>query len=78
MQRTKEELQLNEHAVHRKQKRPRRYEDVVGEPYIFGNPMLYYRSMYYQCIDAAVTIIQDQFHQHDYSLYSDGASTNKS
>ena len=30
--------------------------------------MLYYRSMYYQCIDAAVTTIQDQFHQHDYSL----------
>ena len=32
--------------------------------------MLYYCSMYYQCSDAVVTTIQDQFHQHDYSLYS--------
>ena len=32
--------------------------------------MVYYRSMYYQCIDAAVTTIQDRFHQQDYSLYS--------
>ena len=26
--------------------------------------------MYFQCIDAAVTTIQDRFHQHNYSLYS--------
>ena len=70
VQRTKEDLNVNEPALHRQRKRPRRYEDGVGEPSTFDSPMLYYRSMYYQCIDAAVVAIQDRFYQYDYTLYS--------
>lgn len=64
VQRTKEDLHVNEPVLHRQRKRPQIYEDGAGEPCTFDSPMLYYRSMYYQCIDAAVT---DRFLQYDYT-----------
>ena len=70
VQSTKEQLDVNEAILHRPRKRPRRYKDGLGEPVTFDSPMVYYRSMYYQSIDAAVTTIQDCFHKQDYSLYS--------
>jgi len=67
---TREELGVNESALHRARKRPRRYEDGGAEPSTIDCPKVYYCRMYYQCVDAAVTTIQDRFHQEDYSTYS--------
>ena len=47
VQGTKEGLDMNEPVLPRQRKRPRRYEDGVGEPSTFDSPMVYYRSMYY-------------------------------
>ena len=30
---------------------------------------MYYRSLYYQCLDSAIFTITSRFHQQDYSLY---------
>ena len=70
MQHTKKQLHVNEPVLHRQRKRQKRYDNGVGDPFAFDSPMLYYRTMHFQCIYAAVTTIQDQFHQHDCSLYS--------
>lgn len=70
VERTREELGVNEPALHRARKRPRRYEHGEAEPSTIDSPKVYYRRMYYQCVDAAVTTIQDRFHQQDYSMYS--------
>ena len=40
------------------------------EPFSFNDPKLYYRSIYFQCLDAAMAFIKDRFHQRDYSIYS--------
>ena len=42
VQHTKEQLHMNEPVLHRQRKRPRRYNDGVGEPFVFDSPMLYY------------------------------------
>ena len=70
VERTREELGVNEPVLHRARKHPRRYEDGGAEPSTIDSPKVCYRRMYYQCVDAAVTTIQDRFHQKDYSMYS--------
>jgi len=62
---TREELGVNEPALHHAVKRPRN-----EEPSTIDSPKVYYRRMYYQCVDATVKTIQDRFHQEDYSMYS--------
>lgn len=38
-------------------------------PFFSEDPKKYYRSMYFQCLHAAITTITDRFHQHDYCIH---------
>jgi len=67
VQRTREELVMNEPALQNTQGD---HEDGGAEPSTIDSPKVYYRHMYYQCVHAAITTIQDRFHQEDYSMYS--------
>ena len=68
--RTKEELSVNDPVLQRQRKRTRRYEDGTGEPHFDEDPKLYYRRLYYQCLDAATSTINSRFQQQDYTIYA--------
>ena len=68
---TCEQLNINEPVLPRQRKRTRPHDDMgTGEPFFFNDVKLYYRSIYFQCLDAAMSAIKDRFHQPDYSMYS--------
>ena len=69
-QQTQKQLDVNDPILQRQRKRPRRYEDGSASPFFFSDPKEYYRSMYFQCLDAVIAAITDRFHQHDYSIYA--------
>ena len=69
-QQTQEQLGVNDAVLHRQRKRPRKSEDGSASPFYFEDPKAYYRSMYFQCLDAAITTITDRFHQRDFSIYA--------
>ena len=65
---TQKLLHVEDPALQRRRKRPRRYEDSCEE-HSFSNPQLYYKTVYFQCLDTAISTIRDRFHQHDYYIY---------
>lgn len=68
---THEQLHINEPVLPRQRKRTRLFGEMgTEEPFSFSDPKLYYRSIYFQCLDAAMAFIKDRFHQRDYSIYS--------
>ena len=68
---TREQLHINEPVLPRQRKRTRLFGEMgTEEPFSFNDPKLYYRSIYFQCLDAAMAFIKDRFHQRDYSIYS--------
>ena len=69
-QQTQKQLDVNDPILQRQRKRPRRYEDGSASPFFFSDPKAYYRSMFFQFLDAVITAITDRFHQHDYSIYA--------
>ena len=67
---TLKELNVKDGPVlDRQRKRPKRYEDGIAEPHFHEDPKVYYRSIYYQCLDSAISTITSRFHQQDYSLH---------
>ena len=66
-QTTQKELGVDDPVLHRMRKRPRRYEDGTAEPHLHEDPKLYYRSLYYQCLDAAAGTIKSRF-QRDFDI----------
>ena len=68
---TREQLHINEPVLPRQRMRTILYGEMgTEEPFSFNDPKLYYRSIYFQCLDAAMAFIKDRFHQRDYSIYS--------
>ena len=61
-QQTQKQLDVNDPILQRQCKRPRRYEDGSASPFFFSDPKAYYRSMYFQCLDAVIAAITDRFH----------------
>ncbi len=51
------ELQVNDPVLERPHKRPRWYEDGAADAHFHDDPKTYYRAIYFQCIDAAISTI---------------------
>lgn len=66
---TQKQLDVEEPVLQRRRKRPRRYEDGSAGS-TFSDPKSYYRSVYYQCLDAAISTINNRFDQRDFSIYA--------
>ncbi len=64
------ELQVNDPVLERPHKRPRWYEDGAADAHFHDDPKTYYRAIYFQCIDAAISTISHRFQQKDYSVYA--------
>ena len=67
---TQRELNVRDPVLPRKRKRTSRYEDGSSDCTSFSDPQSYYRTVYFQCLDTAITTIQDRFHQRDYAIYA--------
>ena len=67
---TRQSLDISEPALPRQRKRPRRYAEGDAEPYYPTEPKPYYRQMYLEAIDTAITTINDRFNQVDYGIYA--------
>ena len=67
-EKVQENLNISEASLPRLHKRPRRYEDGMADHY-HSTPMMHYKQMYFEALDAAVVATEDRFDQNDYSIY---------
>lgn len=67
---TQRDLNVRDPVLLRKRKRISRYDGGSSDCTTFTDPQSYYRSVYFQCLDTAITTIQDRFHQRDYAIYA--------
>ena len=54
----------------RQRKRPRRYEEGEADSEFHTDPKAYFRQLYYEAVDLAVSSIKDRFQQPGYEVYS--------
>jgi len=66
---TQANLKVNDPALPRKRKRPRRYESD-SESYHPPDAKQHYKEIYFQVIDSAIVTIENRFQQKDYQTYS--------
>jgi hypothetical protein len=57
-------------VLQRNRKRPRRFEEGTSDGFFADSPQLFYKRIYFECLDVAVVALKDRFQQHDYSLYA--------
>ena len=69
-ERVQENLNISEASLPRLHKRLRRYEDGTADHYHPATPMMYYKQIYFEALDVAVSAIEDRFDQNDYSMYA--------
>ena len=67
---TQRELNVRDPVLPRKREQTSQYEDGSSDCASFSDPKSYYRTVYFQCVDTAITTIQDRFHQCDYAIYA--------
>ena len=65
---TQKQVHVEDPALQRRRKRPKRYDDGC-EGHSFSHPQLYYKTVYFQCLDTAISTIRYRFHQQDYFIY---------
>ena len=53
---TQKQLHMEDPALQQQRKRPRRYEDACEE-HSFSHPQLYYKIVYFLCLDTAISTI---------------------
>ena len=63
-------LNVDDPVLQGKWKRPRSFEDGPTEHFSFNTPELFYKQMYFECLDVFVLALKDRFQQHDYFLYA--------
>ncbi len=56
--------------LERRRKRTKRYDDGEGEPHFHEDVKDYYRSIYFQSLDAAMSTIRSRFQQDDYEIFA--------
>ena len=66
----RETLNVSDASLPRVHKRPRRYEDGTADHYHPPTPMMHYKQIYFEALDAAIVAIGDRFDQSDYSMYA--------
>ena len=67
---TQKLLNVDDPVLKRNRKRPRSYEDGSAEHFFFDTPELFYKQIYFECLDVVVSALKDCFQQRDYSLYA--------
>ena len=66
---TPKELNVDNPVLDRQCNRPKFYEDGIAEPHFREDPNMSYCSIYYQCLDSAISTVTSRFPQQEYSLY---------
>ena len=64
------ELDVDEPALPRQRKRPRRYEDGTGEAHFSENVKDFFRRIYFEALDLVISGINSRFDQPGYKIYS--------
>ena len=64
------ELDVDEPALPRQRKRPRRYEDGTGEAHFSENVKDFFRHIYFEALDLVISGINSRFDQPGYNIYS--------
>ena len=66
-----QELEVSPPTLPRQRKRPSHPEsaEAGSTSYTFESPTTYYKQMYYECLDVAMTTIKDRFDQRDFRTY---------
>ena len=55
----------------RQKRMPARFKTGRAAPEYPENVQVYFRQIYYQCIDSVVNLIKERFDQPDYGIYKD-------
>ena len=65
------QLEVNLPVVPHQRKRPSHQdgEETSSSNITFNDPATYYKQMYYECLDVAMTAIKDRFKQKDFMVY---------
>ena len=61
-------LNVNDPVLQGKRLRPRFYEDGPIGHFFFDIHELFYKQIYFECLDVVVSALKDRFQQSDYSL----------
>ena len=64
------ELDVDEPALPRQRKRPRRYEDGIGEAHFSENVKDFFRRIFFEALDLVISGINSRFDQPGYKIYS--------
>ena len=64
------ELDVDEPALPRQRKRPRKYEDGTGEAHFSENVKDFFRRIYFEALDLVISGINSRFDQPGYKIYS--------